>query len=266
MANEWDVASDTSSEKLINNRKRVRNHGEVFTPSHIVKRMLSLPSIKEACESLTTTFLEPGAGEGAFLVEVLKRKLRMVEKDFGDTLDRYENYSLLAVSTVYGIELLEDNAKVCVMKLNRIFYDAYLKQLKKHNRKPKPSVMASAELIIAKNIAQGDFLTKLGPGGKPIVINEWKPLNLERFPNSIVVQRTEYTLTEIEEGVSKEAGTLVNPYEPKGQMPLPFEENDQDSQKSLHPYTAVRYLPCKITSVHREELEQIDGQYDDQTV
>ncbi len=228
--------------------------------------MLSLPSIKEACESLTTTFLEPGAGEGAFLVEVLKRKLRMVERNFGDTLERYENYSLLAVSTVYGIELLEDNAKVCVMKLNRIFYDAYLKQLKKHNRKPKPSVMASAELIIAKNIAQGDFLTKLGPGGKPIVINEWKPLNLERFPNSIVVQRTEYTLTEIEEGVSKEAGTLVNPYEPKGQMPLPFEENDQDTQTSLRPYTAVRYLPCKITSVHREELEQIDGQYDDQTV
>jgi len=266
MANEWDVASDTSSEKLINNRKRVRNHGEVFTPSHIVKRMLSLPSIKEACESLTTTFLEPGAGEGAFLVEVLKRKLRMVEKDFGDTLDRYENYSLLALSTVYGIELLEDNTKVCVMKLNRVFYDAYLRQLKKHNRKPKPSVMASAELIIAKNIVQGDFLTKLGPRGKPIVISEWRPLNLERFPISIVVHRTEYTLTEIEKGVTKQAGSLVNPYEPKGQMPLPFEENDQDSQKSLHPYTAVRYLPCKITSVHREELEQIDGQYDDQTV
>ncbi len=266
MANEWDVASDTSSEKLINNRKRVRNHGEVFTPSHIVKRMLSLPSIKEACESLTTTFLEPGAGEGAFLVEVLKRKLRMVEKDFGDTLDRYENYSLLALSTVYGIELLEDNTKVCVMKLNRVFYDAYLRQLKKHNRKPKPSVMASAELIIAKNIVQGDFLTKLGPRGKPIVISEWRPLNLERFPISIVVHRTEYTLTEIEKGVTKQAGSLVNPYEPKGQMPLPFEENDQDSQKSLHPYTAVRYLPCKITSVHREELEQINGQDDDQTV
>ncbi len=152
------------------------------------------------------------------------------------------------------------------MKLNRVFYDAYLKQLKKHSRKPKPSVMASAELIIAKNIAQGDFLTKLGPGGKPIVINEWKPLNLERFPNSLVVQRTEYTLTEIEEGVTKEAGSLVNPYEPKGQMHLPFEENDQDTQTSLRPYTAVRYLPCKITSVHREELEQIDGQYDNQTV
>lgn len=266
MANEWDVASGTSSEKLINNRKRVRKHGEVFTPSHIVKRMLSLPSIKEACESLTTTFLEPGAGEGAFLVEVLKRKLRMVEKDFGDTLDRYENYSLLALSTVYGIELLEDNTKVCVMKLNRVFYDAYLRQLKKHNRKPKPSVMASAELIIAKNIVQGDFLTKLGPRGKPIVISEWRPLNLERFPISIVVHRTEYTLTEIEKGVTKQAGSLVNPYEPKGQMPLPFEENDQDSQKSLHPYTAVRYLPCKITSVHREELEQINGQDDDQTV
>jgi hypothetical protein len=121
-----NVASDSSTEKIINNRKRVRNHGEVFTPSHIVKRMLSLKSIKEACESLTATFLEPGAGEGAFLVEVLKRKLRMVERCFGDSLERYENYSLLALSTLYGIELLEDNTKVCVMKLSRAFYDAYL--------------------------------------------------------------------------------------------------------------------------------------------
>lgn len=71
---------EPSTERLINNKRRVRKHGEVFTPSHIVKKMLDVPSISEACEDLTATFFEPGAGEGAFLVEVLKRKLRTVEK------------------------------------------------------------------------------------------------------------------------------------------------------------------------------------------
>lgn len=254
-----DVSADTSAEKLINNRKRVRKHGEVFTPSHIVKKMLSLPSIKQACEDLTTTFLEPGAGEGAFLVEVLKRKLRMVERQCGDTLERYENYSLMALSTLYGIELLADNTKVCVMKLNRVFYDAYLRQLKKHNRKTKPSVVDSAELIIAKNIVQGDVLTKLSYNGTPIVFSEWRVLNLEKHPVSLMVQRTEYTFEEIEAGVTKEAGFIVNPHEPKGQLTLPLYEDEQDDQDIPLLDSEVRYLPCKITSVHREELVQVDG-------
>lgn len=253
------VSTETSTEKLINNRKRVRKHGEVFTPSHIVKKMLSLPSIKEACEDLTTTFFEPGAGEGAFLVEVLNRKLRMVERHWGDTLERYENYSLLALSTLYGIELLEDNTKVCVMKLNRVFYDAYLRQLRKYNRKTKPSVVESAELILAKNIVQGDFLTKLSSNGTPIVFSEWKVLNLEKRPVSLMVQRTEYTLEEIEAGVTKEAGFIVNPHEPKGQLTLTFYEDEQDSQDTPSLDTETRYLPCKITSVYREELVQVDG-------
>ena len=68
MDNMIDTPDDIITEKIINNRKRVRSHGEVFTPSRIVKKMLSLPSIKEACEDLTATFLEPGAGEELFLL------------------------------------------------------------------------------------------------------------------------------------------------------------------------------------------------------
>ena len=63
------------NEVIIKSKKRVQKHGEVFTPQRIVKMMLDQPGIKEACESLTATFLEPSAGEGAFLVEILTRKL-----------------------------------------------------------------------------------------------------------------------------------------------------------------------------------------------
>lgn len=247
---------ESSAEKLINSRKRVRKHGEVFTPSHIVRKMLDLPSINEACQDLTKTFFEPGAGEGAFLVEILKRKLSMVDKQYSDTLARYENYSLLALSTLYGIELLDDNARFCSMALYQIYHDAYREQLDKHNRKPKPSVINSARLIIAKNIVQGDFLTKLTTRGTPVVFSEWEAINLERKPIVLRVQRTEYTLEEIEEGITKASGTVVNPNEQKGQMAFSFsnggEPESQDEPKLL-------YLPCKITSVHGEEQEHVDG-------
>ena len=63
------------SEKIIKSADRVKNIGEVFTPQKTVDFMLDQPEIKAKVNSLTATFLEPSAGEGAFLVEILKRKL-----------------------------------------------------------------------------------------------------------------------------------------------------------------------------------------------
>ena len=244
--------NESSVEKLINSRKRVRKHGEVFTPSHIVRKMLDLPGINEACQDLTKTFFEPGAGEGAFL----KRKLGMVDKQYSDTLARYENYSLLALSTLYGVELLDDNTRFCSMALYEIYYDAYREQLNKYNCKPKPSVINSARLIIAKNIVQGDFLTKLTTSGTPVVLSEWEAINLKRKPTALRVQRTEYTLDEIEKGITKAPGTVVNPNEQKGQMAFSF---TNVGEQELQEEPELRYLPCRITSVHGEEQEQVDG-------
>src|SRR5690625_6585611 len=84
--------------------------------------MLDIPEIKAACENLTATFLEPAAGEGAFLVAILERKLNMVAKKYNDDLTQYENYSLLALTTLYGIELLEDNAQICAMNMFQKYY------------------------------------------------------------------------------------------------------------------------------------------------
>ena len=63
------------AERLIKSKARVRSHGEVFTPKRIVKLMLDQPGVREASETLDKTFLEPSAGEGAFLVELLKQKM-----------------------------------------------------------------------------------------------------------------------------------------------------------------------------------------------
>ena len=60
-----------ASEKIIKSSDRVKNIGEVFTPLKTVNLMLDQPEIKAKIEELTATFLEPAAGEGAFLVTLL---------------------------------------------------------------------------------------------------------------------------------------------------------------------------------------------------
>ena len=101
----------TDNEVLIKSKKRVQQHGEVFTPKAIVDAMVTLPGLHDAIIQASTTVLEPSVGEGAFLINILERRLILIAERFPDDLIRFENYALLALSTLYGIELLEDNVK-----------------------------------------------------------------------------------------------------------------------------------------------------------
>lgn len=254
MSSSTELASD--KEKIIKNKKRVQNHGEVFTPKRIVNKILDLPNLREACLNLTSTFLEPAVGEGTFLVEVLNRKMKMVVKNYGDDLTRYENYSLLILSTLYGVELLEDNAQKCVMNLYQVYYEAYQQQAIKHGAKVKNKVLDSAKLIISKNIVQGNFLTKLASNGKPIVFSEWKPVNVHKYVKTIMVQRTEYTLDDILGGVEKESGEPLVHTVKVEQLDLFDMFDDDDVTKTKE--KRMKYVPVKITDVYKEEMEEVD--------
>ncbi|HFF3188955.1 TPA: methylase [Bacillus cereus] len=250
-------SSESTNENIIKSKKRVQNHGEVFTPKRIVKKMLDAPNIREACQNLTSTFLEPTAGEGAFLVEVLNRKMKMVSKNYAEDLTRYENYSLLALSTLYGVELLEDNAQKCVMNMYQVYYEAYQQQVIKHGVKMKNKVLGSAKLIISNNITQGNFLTKLSVNGNPIVFSEWKPVNLHKDAKIIKVQRTEYTLGDILDGIEKELGepsTHSVKVEQLNLFDLFYNEEVAEAEEKR-----MKYVPVKITDVYKEEMEEVDG-------
>lgn len=250
-------SSESANEKIIKSKKRIQNHGEVFTPKRIINKMLDLPSIREACQNLTSTFLEPAAGEGAFLVEILDRKMKMVKKNYGDNLTRYENYSLLALSTLYGVELLEDNAQKCVMNMYQVYYEAYQQQAIKHSKKVKKKVLDSAKLIISKNIVQGNFLTKISANGFPILFSDWQPLNLLKDIKTIKVQRTEYTLEDIINGVKKEVGEPAS-HTVKVEQ-LDFYDFLDEVEVIERKEKRMKYIPVKITDVYKEEMEEIDG-------
>jgi len=244
------------TEKIIKCKTRVQKHGEVFTPIRIVNQMLDQPGIKEACENLTSTFLEPSVGEGVFLVAVLDRKLKMVAKKYNKSLNHFENYSLLALTTIYGVELLEDNTQTCVMNIYLKYYEHYKEQTYKHNGKIKQKVLDSAKKIIALNIANGNFLTRKSINGEPIVFSKWEPKNLRRNTKTIIVQRTEYTIDEIYGNVEKENGQILKDKSFSTEQMDIFSFLEQDIAQEEQS-VEMRYIPVRITDVYKEEMEEV---------
>lgn len=190
------------AERIIKSKERIQQHGEVFTPRWVVEEMLHIPEIKVACEKITATFLEPAAGEGAFLVAILEKKLTIVEKSYHKDLYQYENFALLALTTLYGIELLVDNVEACRKNLFECFKQVYQQQAAHHQETMKEQVLESAKQIITTNIVQGDFLTRRNNKDQPITFYEWKPVQADSEMQEVIVERTIYTFDEI---FSKEA-------------------------------------------------------------
>lgn len=93
-------------EQLIKSKERVKKYGEVFTPVWLVNDMLDL--LPEDMFEIDKTFLEPACGEGVFILEILKRKFKNCKKR--------SDYAV-ALSSVYGLELLADNVEICIQNV-----------------------------------------------------------------------------------------------------------------------------------------------------
>ena len=169
----------------IKSKERVTKHGEVFTAPREVNAMLDL--VKDETERIESRFLEPACGTGNFLVEVLRRKLRVVGAKYGhDTLD-YEYYAIKALSTLYGIDILEDNVYECRKRLFEIFVDFHDKHVNMMFISPVRNV---ARYILEKNICWGDALTMHIPNSdQPIVFTEWT------FPKKHYIKGKEYVFS-----------------------------------------------------------------------
>jgi type I restriction-modification system DNA methylase subunit len=87
----------------------------VFTSEREVHAMLDL--VKQETERIDSRFLEPACGTGNFLVEILRRKLAIVEQRYGKNQIEYERYSIIAISSIYGVDLLQDNIEEEFMNL-----------------------------------------------------------------------------------------------------------------------------------------------------
>lgn len=172
----------------IKSKQRVVDHGEVFTSEREVNAMLDL--VKQETDRIESRFLEPACGTGNFLIEVLHRKLDVVESRYKKSKLEYERYAVLAVSSIYGVDIQEDNVIQCRDRLFGYFNERYI-QL--YSDDCSPECRKSVQYILERNILWGDALTMKTVCGKedPIVFSEWSAVN------GSLLKRRDYSLAHL---------------------------------------------------------------------
>lgn len=135
-----------------------------------------LDLVSDEAERVDARFLEPACGSGNFLVPVLQRKLAAVRAKYGQSDFEMRHQALLALMSVYGIELLADNVAECRQNLLIDFARTL-------DVDAEDVLFASATNVLAVNIVHGDALsmTTMAASPTPITFAEWAYLGKGRY-------------------------------------------------------------------------------------
>lgn len=236
---------------LMKSRRRVQKHGEVFTPQWVVEKMISIPGIREKTEDVFATFLEPSAGEGAFLLAIEDMKLRYITDNYGK--DTWRRYALWVLSSIYGIELLEDNLAAARQNMLDLFLNYYETVYNDTHLPEGSDLYKSARTIIWANVVQGNTLTRRNLQGEEITFSHWKQIPHTLFK----VERIPFTYSSLltddkNEGTGKQI-SLFEAMETEEQLGM-FSIIDSYKEK---PLKRQKYTTLDIEQVWREEKENV---------
>jgi hypothetical protein len=216
---------DIVDEVQIKSEERKRNHGEVFTSKREVNNMLDL--VLSETLRIESKFLETACGTGNFLCEILLRKISVIEKKYVHSQIDFEKYSLIAISSLYGIDILEDNVIYTQERLYKIFeekyYFYYLNNCKKNYLK-------SIKFILKKNIIHGDALTLKTISQKPsaIIFCDWS------FIGSTNIKRRDFSFKELIAGQPFEGPNLFSDLGEDAFIPDPIKEYPATDFLKIH--------------------------------
>ncbi len=212
------------SKSQVKSRERVANHGEVYTSSREVNAMLDL--VKQETERIDSRFLEPACGTGNFLAEILNRKLQVVSSRYKRNQVEYERYSIIAVSSIYGIDILEDNVAECRHRLYAIYVEQYDSLFHEFTRDECKNAVL---YLLSRNVIWGDALTLRTVGEKPspIIFSEWSAVNSNK------IKRRDFTME-----------NLVNTYASLDSEPNLFSDLGDNAAipKSVKDFQPVHFM------------------------
>jgi len=212
------------SSTYLKSKKRVVNHGEVFTNEREVKAMLDL--VHSETERVDSRFLEPACGTGNFLVEVLRRKLVVLQRRYVRSQLEYERNGLIAVGSIYGIDLLPDNVIECQQRLFKLFADKYRNHF---NKNVKPIYLDNIKFVLEHNILLGNALTLRRPDNdQPIIFAEWSAAG------GSMIKRRDYTMANLLENQPVDGMNLFSDLGDSAFIPKPVAE-----------YSLAHYLKLK---------------------
>ena len=176
----------------IKSKERVSQRGEVFTAEREVNAMLDL--VANECLRPDSRFLEPACGDGNFLSAILKRKLTELRRKYKKSPRDYEKLSIVAIGSLYGVDIMNDNVEACRERLFSIWDAEYTDHCKSE---ASDEAREAARFIIQCNIINGNALTLMcvdanGNDTKaPIVFSEWTLIN------GTQMQRSDYTMADL---------------------------------------------------------------------
>ena len=185
----------------IKSRKRVADHGEVFTAEREVNAMCDL--VASECLRPDSRFLEPACGDGNFLAVILRRKLSELRRKYKKSPRDYEKQAIVAIGSLYGVDIMNDNVLACRERLFYIWDEEYTAHC---GTDATDETREAARFIISRNIINGNALTLMcvdseGKDTKaPIVFSEWTLIGGSQM------QRSDYTMADLL--LYNEGGTL----------------------------------------------------------
>ena len=167
-------------------RDRVRQLGEVFTHKREVNAMLDL--VGDVSHNITSRFLEPSCGNGNFLVAILERKLETVKSKFKGKSKDYEFNGIMALSSVYGVDICEQNITDSRKRLRLMMGDFFTKRSTKFSS--EEDFMRVVGYILEKNVILGDMID----GQHNVVFTEFTS------PKTYKIQQKSFRLTDMTQG------------------------------------------------------------------
>jgi SAM-dependent methyltransferase len=223
----------SKSEEQVKSKKRVTDHGEVFTSEREVNSMLDL--VKQETERIESRFLEPACGNGNFLIEVLKRKLEVVSSRYKNSQLEWERYAVTAVSSIYGVDILQDNVAECRERLMLIFDEIYTKSFK---NLASDECRNAIRFLLSKNILWGDALSLKTPNeeSKPIIFSEWSPIN------GSFMKRRDFTLANLLQGDIHHYNKKISRKDPSQMGVFSDEKDDAFLPKSIQEFPPTHFL------------------------
>lgn len=205
------------SKQQTKSKKRVADHGEVFTADREVNAMLDL--VKQETERIDSRFLEPACGDGNFLAEILRRKLAVVKRKYEKSPIDYEKYAVLAATSIYGVEILQDNVDACRKRLFEIWDSEYQVVCQVEVNE---GCRQAVKFILERNILCGDALSLKTKEGNPVIFSEWT------FVSAGMMKRRDFRLDEMLEGHEEQMNIFMNGWEYdeeiKAFIPKPIKE------------------------------------------
>ena len=223
------------AERQIKSRERVAERGEVFTAEREVNAMLDL--VKQETERIDSRFLEPACGTGNFLVEILRRKLVVIRRQYQKQLGELELQTTIALSSIYGVDIMKDNVEECCQRLLDIVCSWYT-EVHPQQKAPIQKLLDVWSYLLHRNILWGDALTLCEPvsekatkkeklGAKPITFSEWSFIR-------DMVMRKDFHLAALVQAQSAS---------------VPFVKNDQGNEVFLPPDPIREYRPIHYLKI-----------------